>query len=193
MAGVIFMNVNIRRNLRRERVVRHRLDPLVFYTDMECKDRFRMTRMEIQQLSDILTHDLTHVTRRADPIPPILMLTLTLRYYATGDMQRTIGDSLNVSQSSASRIIDVTTKAILRRLSHKVAFPVEDRVIHRIQRGFYEKFHFPGVVGCIDGTHIRILSPSNFEDAYVNRKGYHSLNIQAIVDDKSTFINVVAR
>jgi hypothetical protein len=35
-----------------------------------------------------------------------------------------------------------------------------------------------GVVGFIDGTHIRIVRPQNHEKNYVNRKNYHSLNVQ---------------
>ena len=34
---------------------------------------------------------------------------------------------------------------------------------------------FPKVVGAIDGTHIRILRPREFEVEYVNRKRYHSM------------------
>ena len=37
---------------------------------------------------------------------------------------------------------------------------------------------------CIDGTHVRIQSPSNNEPNYVNRKGYHSVNVQIVCDDK---------
>lgn len=36
----------------------------------------------------------------------------------------------------------------------------------------------PGVIGCIDGTHVRIVRPVNFKKAYVNRKNYHSINVQ---------------
>lgn len=44
---------------------------------------------------------------------------------------------------------------------------------------------FPGVVGCIDCTHIAIVPPNNQnveipEYIYVNRKGYHSLNVQLV-------------
>jgi|688.fasta_scaffold1099528_1 hypothetical protein len=35
-----------------------------------------------------------------------------------------------------------------------------------------------GVVGCIDGTDIRIVKPKNYKKAYVYRKNYHSLNVQ---------------
>ncbi|CAH3044736.1 unnamed protein product, partial [Porites lobata] len=37
---------------------------------------------------------------------------------------------------------------------------------------------FPGVVGCIDGTHVRIQAPNKNENDYVNRKGFHSINAQ---------------
>ena len=38
-----------------------------------------------------------------------------------------------------------------------------------------EKFHdlagFPNIIGLIDGTHVRIIAPTEHEEAYVNRKG----------------------
>ena len=38
---------------------------------------------------------------------------------------------------------------------------------------------FPRVIGAIDGTHIAIKSPpANREAVYVNRKGFHSINVQ---------------
>ena len=40
---------------------------------------------------------------------------------------------------------------------------------------------FPNVVGAVDGTHIRIQAPTQNEDDYVNRKGYHSINVQVCV------------
>jgi len=41
---------------------------------------------------------------------------------------------------------------------------------------------FPNCVGVVDGTHIRILSPSMaVEREYINRKNYHSINVQCKV------------
>lgn len=45
---------------------------------------------------------------------------------------------------------------------------------------FYQKFGMPGVVGCIDGTHIAIVKPAEFEERFFNRKRYHSLNAQIV-------------
>ena len=56
-----------------------------------------------------------------------------------------------------------------------------------IKQGFFEKGGFPGVIGCIDGTHVRIQGPSAHESDFVNRKGFHSINVQAICDHKDKY------
>ncbi|XP_055910925.1 putative nuclease HARBI1 [Eupeodes corollae] len=50
---------------------------------------------------------------------------------------------------------------------------------------FYQKTRFPGVIGCIDGTHVRIIAPKkNLQHLYLNRKGYYSLNVMIVCDYK---------
>ena len=39
---------------------------------------------------------------------------------------------------------------------------------------------FPCAIGCIDGTHIGIQAQNDHENGYVNRRGYHSINVQGI-------------
>ena len=46
---------------------------------------------------------------------------------------------------------------------------------------FADEGGFPGIIGLIDGTHIRIRAPEHEPEAYVNRKKFHSFNVQ--VDD----------
>jgi hypothetical protein len=57
---------------------------------------------------------------------------------------------------------------------------------------FYTIARFPGVVGAIDGTHVQIIAPSEYENEYVNRHHYHSINTQVIFDAFYTFLDVVA-
>lgn len=46
---------------------------------------------------------------------------------------------------------------------------------------FQRRYHLPGVIGCIDCTHIVIVKPDEaIEHLYYNRKGYHSLNVQMV-------------
>ena len=49
------------------------------------------------------------------------------------------------------------------------------------------------VVGAIDGSHISMIAPSIDHNAYVNRKQYHSINMQAICDSNLIFQDVKAR
>lgn len=37
---------------------------------------------------------------------------------------------------------------------------------------------FPYVVGCVDGTHLKILKPKEDAISYYNRKGFYSVNMQ---------------
>lgn len=63
-----------------------------------------------------------------------------------------------------------------------------------VQNGFYQMRSFPKVIGAIDCTHIRIQSPnSNIGERFRNRKGYFSINVQAVCNSHLQFINIVAR
>ena len=45
--------------------------------------------------------------------------------------------------------------------------------------------------GAIDGTHIPIIAPKENRIDYVNRKGYHSVVMQAVVDCNYFFRDIV--
>ncbi|XP_039968001.1 putative nuclease HARBI1 [Bactrocera tryoni] len=49
---------------------------------------------------------------------------------------------------------------------------------------------FPYVLGCIDGTHIKILQPTKDGISYCNRKGTHSVIVQAVADNNMRFLDV---
>lgn len=49
--------------------------------------------------------------------------------------------------------------------------------------GKISKYHIPQVIGCIDGTHIPALAPSNGYWDFVNRKGWTSYDLQGVVDE----------
>ncbi|XP_062551110.1 putative nuclease HARBI1 [Armigeres subalbatus] len=64
-----------------------------------------------------------------------------------------------------------------------IQFPSEDRETNAIKLAFYQKTGFPGVIGCIDGTHISIIPPARDKHLYYNRKGFHSLNVLLVCDN----------
>lgn len=60
-----------------------------------------------------------------------------------------------------------------------------------VQQEFFSIAGFPGVVGAIDGTRVRVQARSTHEDAF-NRHLFHSLNVQLVVDAMWKIINVVS-
>ncbi|WAR13889.1 HARB1-like protein, partial [Mya arenaria] len=72
-------------------------------------------------------------------------------------------------------------------------FPTTDRHRHRSKTGFHAIRGFPSVISAVDGTHVSIQTPSEDEEQYVNRKHFHSINVQASCDHRGVFtsINVI--
>lgn len=51
---------------------------------------------------------------------------------------------------------------------------------------------FPGVVGVIDCTHIKIIAPHMDEDTFINGRQYHSINTQVVINAVYMMLDVVA-
>ncbi|VEN56256.1 unnamed protein product [Callosobruchus maculatus] len=58
-----------------------------------------------------------------------------------------------------------------------------------IEQNFREK-GFPGIIGAIDGCHIKIDKPDNDPDSYINRKGFYSIQMQAVCDHRRKIIDL---
>lgn len=63
--------------------------------------------------------------------------------------------------------------------------------LNEVMRIYKDKWQFPMCTGAIDGTHIPIIAPVVDHVDYVNWKGYHSIVMQAVVDSKYLFRDVV--
>ena len=86
-------------------------------------------------------------------------MLLTLRYLAIGKMQLWNGDNMVVSQSSNLRAIARTLENLSsdRVVQCFIKFPMQAYQIRDNQEKFFYIAGFPGIVGAIDGTHIRLL------------------------------------
>ena len=164
------------RRLPAPRLFRDRLHPLDKFDDDEIYGKFRFRRHQIIELTDEVSEQL-ELCNRTGGLPPILQLLLALRFYACGTFQDVCGELVGVHQSTASRTISRVTKALLTHVHNWIKFPTQAEADQN-KRTFYQKYGFPNVVGCIDGTQIRIQSPSQNECDFVNRKNVHSINVQ---------------
>ena len=61
----------------------------------------------------------------------------------------------------------------------------------QIIHDYEQRWGFPMCAGAFHGTHIPIVAPAECHAEYVNRKGYHSIIMQAVVDCKYLYRDVV--
>lgn len=119
-------------------------------------------------------------SKRTSAVPNILKLAATMRILAEGSYQKGAGNDYNVglSQSSVSKVFKECINAMNSELCKSwISFKMSENEKFEIKEHFYNKNGFPGVIGCIDGTHIKILAPRTMERfKYYNRKGFYSLN-----------------
>ncbi|XP_050339989.1 putative nuclease HARBI1 [Bactrocera neohumeralis] len=96
-----------------------------------------------------------------------------------------------------SGIIDHICKLVVKRKHGEVRFPNSVEEYNRIKTGFYSKFGIKGVIGAIDCTHVGIIAPALSNTVvphdYMNRKGYYSINVEAVCDDELIFRHVNAK
>ena len=61
-----------------------------------------------------------------------------------------------------------------------------------VMEGFERRRGMKQVLGAIDGSHIAIKAPRENQDAYINRKGFHSIVLQAVCNHKLAFTDCYA-
>lgn len=159
-----------------------------FLDDIDLRKRYRFSSRNIDRLVRLIGHRLERPKKRNQPLSPRQQIMIALRFYATGNFLQVIGDTFGVDVATVSRVLTNVTDALFNLKDLVIQFPVTDVARNAAKRGFFSMRGFPGVVGCIDGTHVRIISPPKDEEAaYVNRKHYHSINVQATVDHLGLF------
>ena len=90
-----------------------------------------------------------------------------------------IGDTVGLPKFSVSRVVKDVSLALAQKQKKFILWPFPAK-LQVVKRGFYDKGGFPGVIGCVNGTHMRIQAPSTNENDFVNQKGFNSINVQAV-------------
>ncbi|XP_039663782.1 putative nuclease HARBI1 [Perca fluviatilis] len=208
----------LRRAFRRERFFRDRSDPLAF-DDSHLYERYRFCGDGICYLCRLLGPKIQHRTSRSHALTIPQTVCIGLRFFASGIFLYAVGDAENLSKATVCRSIRQMYLVLKGFLNIFITFPGHKRTCfikeefykiaggpnmnYRLQNrvtftvGHYSLFcvtGFPNVIGAMDCTHIRIKRPSGVHEGdFVNRKSYHSINVQMICDADCTFSNVEAK
>jgi hypothetical protein len=199
MNNIIFNNVQDlygRRDLRRgrrPRQYRHRPSPLLdVFTNEEIRARYRFTRESIYFICDLLHDDLVRPTNRNHALSVETQVLAGLRYLASGSFQQVVGDVLGIDKSSVSRCVTQFCESLVNKRHLFIKFPRTRVEKDRLKHKFFNVGGFPSTIAVIDGFQVPIIAPSENENDYVNRKGWHSINVQGMTDADNVFVNIVA-
>lgn len=121
--------------------------------------------------------------KNRNSIPPILKLAATLRLLAEGGYQQSVGQDycIGMAQPTVSKVVAETLLILEKKLCAQwISFDMSEDDKKEAKKAFFLRTGFPGVIGCIDGTHIKIIRPNLNEHIFFSRKGYHSINAMIV-------------
>ena len=159
------------------------------FSDNEWYANFRVSRNMFQFLVDELRRDVVcqdTVMRKAIEVKK--KVALFLYFLASTDGYRSLANLFGVSIAFICICIHEVANAILRKLRPKYLTIAKGDKLLRIIESNREKWGFPMCAGEINGSHIPIATN---HAAYVNRKSFHSIVMQALVDDRYLFRDIV--
>ncbi|XP_043283152.1 putative nuclease HARBI1 [Venturia canescens] len=134
------------------------------YSDEQFKSHYRMSRLTFNYILNLIKDSSTKSKSGRSMIPPERQFLIAIWKMATPDSYRSICEK----------------------------FDPEGNRIEEVFRGFAATSDFPNVIGEIDGTHINIRVPHNNPECYVNRKGHHSIQLQAVCDHERRFTHCLS-
>lgn len=73
--------------------------------------------------------------------------------------------------------VNRVVEALCKLRSYFIRWPTPDECAATAERIEQTRL-ISGVIGAVDGTHIRIAAPKEDHEVYINRKGYHSIQLQ---------------
>ncbi|XDV19487.1 hypothetical protein PO909_024952 [Leuciscus waleckii] len=169
----------IRRAFRINRVLRDRQDPLA-QRDNLLIERYRFSREGVIYIVNLLEPHVKCSTRRSRALTTAQTVCIALRFFASGTFLYTIGDAENLGKSAVCHAIRKVYLALKQFLGSFVIFPSHLRP-QAVKQNFFAIAGFPNVIGAIDCTD------------FVNRKGFHSVNVQMVCDSMFHITNVEAK
>lgn len=130
-----------------------------------------------------------HLTSRTVSVEKKLLATLWL--LGNKESFRGVADRFNFDKGFLHAIVMEICTGLRTLRPEFLSWPDRQQQA-QIASSFLRKTGFPGIVGCIDGSHIPIPGPTDHRASYINRKGFPSIQLQAVCDDNLRFLDVCA-
>ena len=162
------------------------------FSDKEWRENFRLSKETFMYVVSMVGENVSRKdTKLRKAVSTQKRIAIALYFIGSTAEYRTIANLFGVSTSFVCKCIKDVAKAIVAKLRcHFLSLPKGDELLEIIKL-YKEKWGFPCCAGAIDGTHIPIRAPIENHSDYVNRKSYHSVVMQAVVDSRYMFRDIV--
>lgn len=161
-----------------------------FNNDMFMRN-FRVSRESFsyicRRLSPVLQRKTTNYRL---PMPVNKRIAIALWRLATNNEYRSVSHLFGVGVSTVCRCVQDFCYAVIKVLLPDHIKTPDARKLMEMATFFDNRWGAPQCVGAIDGSHIPILAPEVFPRDFHNRKGWHSIILQGVVDGKGLFWDV---
>ncbi|XP_061582069.1 putative nuclease HARBI1 [Cololabis saira] len=152
----------------------------------ELQRDFRLSRQSVGALIQSLGYNKEHGWGKH------IEVGIYLYWLASATSYRVVSEAFDVPTTTVFDIVHRVAKNMMAILKRVIHFPAEDELVG-IGEGFARlagSRAFSHVAGSIDGTHIRIKPPAANKVDYLNRKLFHSIQLQVVCDHRGRFINI---
>ena len=117
-------------------------------------------------------------------------VALTLWRLATNADYRSVAQLFGLGCSTVCQVFHKCCSVIAEKLLQRYVQIPNGTDLKEIIEGFECCWNFPQVLVAVDDTHISITRLSHNQSDYYDRKGYHSIIMQAVVDYHYMFLDV---
>ncbi|CAM4685680.1 unnamed protein product [Lepidochelys kempii] len=160
---------------------------LQVWDDSQWLRNFHMHEGTFMELCDLLSPALKCMnTKMRAALTVEKQVAIALWKLAMPNSYRSVGNQFGTGKSTVGAAVMQVANAIKDLLISRVVTLGNVQVI---VDGF-AAMGFPNCGGATDGTHIPVLAPEHQASEYINRKGYFSIVLQALVDHKGRFTNI---
>ncbi|XP_034317149.2 uncharacterized protein [Magallana gigas] len=116
-----------------------------------------------------------------EPILPEKKLLVFLWYMANQETLREVSNTFAIGTTTVHEIIMAVSETVNENLVNVINWP-DANTQQAISRQFQLQSGLPGIIGCLDGTHIRLSSAPGGDKDYFNRKNFPSIQLQVVAD-----------
>ncbi|TGZ48487.1 hypothetical protein DBV15_12365 [Temnothorax longispinosus] len=151
------------------------------YTDKEFKMHFRMRRNTFQFLLELLRPKLCKQTERfgREPILPEKQLLIAIWMLATPNSYR-----FNVGKGTAWRCVHRVINALYAEVRTFIKWPTRQEAEQTMET-IQNQYGFPGVIGAVDGTHVRIAAPQDHVGFVHDMRVFRLSNVESMFTEEN--------